>query len=172
MLPASVRDEFIGLLAETGNVSQAARLLGINRMTAYGWREDPEFADLWDAALQAARQGLRERVVETACALGIGEWVPELDPETGRPLLDDDFEPVMRFETRHVDARVLMKLMDKTMRDEVQRVDQRTAVAGRFEHVAREGMAVVYYDVDGRRIGPADEEDDVEDTEAEDGPLP
>ncbi|MEM7120557.1 MAG: hypothetical protein AAF563_04720 [Pseudomonadota bacterium] len=118
MLPASVRDEFIGLLMETGNVSEAARTLGINRMTAYGWRDDPELARRWDVALDVARQGLRERVVETACALGVGGWVPARDPITDEVVLDDDFEPVMRFETRHVDPRVLMKLMDKTMRTE------------------------------------------------------
>jgi hypothetical protein len=118
MLPATVRDEFIGRLMETGNVSEAARTLGINRMTAYGWRDDPEFAGRWDSALDVARQGLRERVVETACALGVGRWVRAVDPVTGEPELDDDFEPVMRFETGNVDARVLMKLMDKTMRSE------------------------------------------------------
>lgn len=118
MLPATVRDDFIGLLAETGNVSEAARTLGINRMTAYGWREDPEFAGRWEAALDVSRQGLRERVVETACAMGVGRWVPEIDPVTKKAILDDNFEPLVRFETGHVDARVLMKMMDKVMRSE------------------------------------------------------
>lgn len=118
MLPASVREGFVCLLAETGNVSAAARALGINRMTAYGWRDDPDFAMRWDFALDVARQGLRERVVDTACAMGVGRWVPARDPATGEVVLDDDFEPVMRLETGHVDARVLMKLMDKTMRSE------------------------------------------------------
>ena len=36
----------------------------------------------------------------------------------------------MHFVTSHVDARVLMKLMDKTMQNEVHRIEQRTAVAG------------------------------------------
>lgn len=118
MLPARVRDEFVELLAETGNVSEAARRLAIYRMTPYAWREDPAYAASWDAALEVARQGLRERVVETACAMGVGRWAQAVDPETGEPLLDDDFEPVVRFETGHVDARVLMKMMDKLMRSE------------------------------------------------------
>ena len=113
-----MRDGFIDRLAETGNVSAAARALGINRMTAYGWRDDPHFAARWDSALDVARQGLRERVVETACAMGVGRWVPTLDPVTDEPVLDEEFELVMRFETDHVDARVLMKLMDKTIRSE------------------------------------------------------
>ncbi len=156
MLPTAVKDEFIVLLMETGNVSKAARRLGINRMTAYSWRDDPEFADRWDAALDAARDGLRERVVETACALGIGEWVPVIDPITGEPELDDNLEPVMRFNTQNVDARVLMKLMDKTMRDEIRRVDQRTAVTSWSEHEVK----VVCYSPEGEVIDAEFEEAD------------
>jgi len=118
MLPARIRDGFIDALAETGNVSAAARTLGINRMTAYRWRGDPDFAQRWDLALDVARQGIRERVVETACAMGVGRWVLARDPITEEIILDDDFEPVLRFETGHVDARVLMKMMDKLMRSE------------------------------------------------------
>ncbi len=111
MLPARIRDGFIDALADTGNVTAAARTLGINRMTAYGWRGDPDFAQRWDLALDIARQGIRERVVETACAMGVGSWNPVRDPVTDEIVLDDDFEPVLRFETGHVDARVLMKMM-------------------------------------------------------------
>ena len=63
---------------------------------------------------------------------GLGEWVPVLDPLTGEPELDDDFEPVMCLEVGHVDARILMKWMDKTLSDSPTRVDQRT----RVEHAA------------------------------------
>lgn len=134
-LPAHYKEELIGLLMETGNVSAACRALGLQRMTVYSWRHsDPDLARRWDLALEVARQGLRERVIETAEAMGVGRWVPALHPLTGEPVLDDEFEPLMRFETSNVDARVLMKLMDKTMRDEVRRVDQRTLVAGRIEH--------------------------------------
>ena len=123
-LPARCRDDFLDLLMETGNVSRSAAALGVNRLTAYRWRgDDPGFAQAWDLALEAARQGLRERVVETATALGLGRWAPVLDPATGAPELDDDFEPVTRFETAHVDARVLMKWMDKALSDSPTRVD-------------------------------------------------
>ncbi len=149
MLPATVKDQFIDLLVETGNVSNAARRLGINRMTAYAWRNDIEYAQKWEIALDIARQGLNERVVDTACAMGVGEWVPSVDPDTNEPLLDDDFEPFMHFETRHVDARVLMKLMDKTMQNEVHRIEQRTAVAGYVEHEHR-NVEVVVYSPDGK----------------------
>lgn len=144
MLPATVKENFIDILMETGNVSEATRRLGINRMTAYGWRDDPVFAEMWDVALEVSRQRLRESVVETASYMGLGHWMPVADDQTGEPVLDDDFEPIMQFEIGHVDARVLMKLMDKTMRDEVRRVDQRTAVAGRLEHHHAKTEIVIY----------------------------
>ncbi len=123
-LPARYRDEFIERLMGTGNVSRSAAALGVNRLTAYRWRDDdPGFAHAWDLALEVARQGLRERVVETATALGLGEWAPVLDPATGAPELDGDFEPVTRFETEHVDVRVLMKWMDKALSDSPTRID-------------------------------------------------
>ncbi|MEM7213986.1 MAG: helix-turn-helix domain-containing protein [Pseudomonadota bacterium] len=155
MLPNSVKKQFIDRLMETGNVSKTARELGINRMTAYAWREDDHFNDQWEAALEIARQGLRERVIDTACSMGLGEWVPVIDPETGEIELNEHLEPIMRLETSHVDARVLMKLMDKTMRDEVRTVDQRTAVVGQVNH-SFENAEVVLIDVDGNQIESED----------------
>ena len=117
-LPTGYRDRFVETLAETGNVSRTAASLGITRKVAYDWRDrEPAFAAAWDRALEVARAGLRERVVETACEMGLARMAPLLDAE-GRPVLDDDFEPVLVADTSHVDARVLMKLMDKTMRSE------------------------------------------------------
>ena len=117
-LPVAYRDRFIDGLMETGNVSRTAERLGVNRLTAYRWRDDdPEFARRWDLALEVARQGLREHVVETACAMGLARMVPLVD-ELGDPVLDGEFERVLVADTSHVDARVLMKLMDKTMRSE------------------------------------------------------
>lgn len=134
MLPMEVRDSFIELLVKTGNVSFAAKRLGINRMTAYGWRSDPAFAQKWDMALAIAREGLRDKVLETACAMGLAEQVPATD-ENGQPLLDDNFEPIYTTDTSHVDVRVLIKLLDKTIRDEVHMVDQRTVLDGQIGHM-------------------------------------
>ena len=143
-LPARYRDEFIERLMETGNVSRSAAALGVNRLTAYRWRDDDRgFARAWDLALEVARQGLRERVVETATALGLGRWAPVLDPATGAPELDEDFEPVTRFETEHVDARVLMKWMDKALSDSPTRVDAtvRGALPVLCERLDHEGLS-------------------------------
>jgi hypothetical protein len=129
-LPVAYRDRFVESLMETGNVSRSALAAGVNRLTAYRWREDdPEFARAWDLAVEVARQGLRERVVETATEMGLGRQVPLLDGE-GNAVLDEDFEPVTRLEVGHVDARVLMKWMDKTLSDSPHRVEQRTTLSG------------------------------------------
>jgi hypothetical protein len=133
MLPMEIREKFINLLVETGNVSVAAKQLGINRMTAYGWRSDPAFAQKWDFALAAAREGLKDRVLETACAMGLAEHVP-LKDDFGSPLLDENFEPIFVHDTSHVDVRVLIKLLDKTIMDEVHRIDQRSFFDGQIGH--------------------------------------
>lgn len=158
-LPVRVTDHFLERVAETGNVSRVCAELGLVRMTMYERRyRDPDFARLWDMALEVARGGLKERVVETACAMGLGRMVPVLDDD-GRPVLDDDFEPVMRMDTSGVDARVLMKLMDKTMRDEARTVDQRMLVAGRVEHDHTGDVALVVYSPDGEVLDLREAED-------------
>lgn len=128
MLPVAYRDEFLEVLMETGNVAEAARRLGIARLTAYQWKwSDANYSDRWDSILETQRESLRERVVETACLIGLAKPVPARDAK-GDLILDDDFEPVMTLDVSEVDPRILMKLMDKTLRDEVRRVDQHSVV--------------------------------------------
>jgi|GEM_PF-3359006 len=148
MLPTAVKDQFVDLLMESGNVSHVARQLGISRMTAYAWRADREFARDWDSALEISRLDIKEKVIDTACAMGLGKWVPARNPETGDIILDENFEQVLHFKTDHVDTRILSKLMDKTMQDEIMRVDQRTAIAADLHH-SHEGSAVVVYSPEG-----------------------
>lgn len=130
MLPGKYQEDFLVILAETGNMSEACRRLGISRNAPYQWRDTrPGFAEQWDAALEISRDELRQRVLETACAMGLARYVPLTDPDTGAVVLDDDFNPVTVPDTSHVDTRVLTKLMDKVMRDEVRQVEQRTLVS-------------------------------------------
>jgi len=45
---------FIGFLAQTGSIAQAARMVGMSRQSAYALRKHPDaggFAAAWDAAL-------------------------------------------------------------------------------------------------------------------------
>ncbi len=107
--------EFLTELAQTGNVKLASMRAGVSRSVVYHWRlTDPEIASAWDLALRVSMDGLREEVVETARTMGLGRWVELLD-ENGQPVLDDDFEKVVQYDVSHVDARVLIKLMDKAL---------------------------------------------------------
>jgi hypothetical protein len=64
-------DAFLVALAETGNATEAARCVGIDRRTAYYLRTNPDaqdFAQAWDEAIQEAADHLereaRRRAVE------------------------------------------------------------------------------------------------------------
>ena len=49
------KKRFIAALTAQGTVYHAAQVAGISRQTAYRWqREDPEFADQWDEAIENA----------------------------------------------------------------------------------------------------------------------
>lgn len=55
MYPPEAWDRFLQIIAETANVSRAARETGIERVVAYERRNnDPEFAELWDKARATA----------------------------------------------------------------------------------------------------------------------
>ena len=56
---------------------------------------------------------LTQDVIDTARAVGVGRWIEATDPETGEPILDDDFDRVMVLDVSGVDARILSKLIDK-----------------------------------------------------------
>ncbi|MEM6693522.1 MAG: hypothetical protein AAF626_02525 [Pseudomonadota bacterium] len=105
-------DEFLHYLHQFGHITYAANMTGLTRRTFYDRRaKHADFAEAWDEALAAFEEELTMRVVQTALEMGTGKWVRVLDPKTGEPELDDDFEPVYRFETASVDPRVLTKLL-------------------------------------------------------------
>lgn len=109
-------DEFLLYLRQFGHITYAANMTGLTRRTFYDRRaKSPDFAEAWDEALAAFEEELTMRVVQTALEMGTGKWVQCFDPETGEPELDDDFEPVYRFETASVDPRVLNKLLSLRM---------------------------------------------------------
>lgn len=109
-------DEFLGYLRQFGHVTYAANMTGLTRRTFYDRRaKNPDFAEAWDDAVTAFEEELTHRVVQTALEMGTGKWVQCFDPETGEPELDDDFEPIYRFETASVDPRVLNKLLSLRM---------------------------------------------------------
>ncbi|AHM03040.1 hypothetical protein roselon_00600 [Roseibacterium elongatum DSM 19469] len=108
--------EFLSHLRQFGQVTYAANMTGLTRRTFYDRRaKNREFREAWDDALASFEEELTQRVVQTAMEMGTGRWVPVIDPETGEPVLDADFEVVHRFETGHVDSRILTKLLSLRM---------------------------------------------------------
>lgn len=116
-ITAEVEQRFLEALAEFGVVTHAAGVCGMTRRGLYKRRQrDPEFADRWDEAVEAFEESLTYRVVQTALHMGTGQWVPAVDPDTGEPELDGEFEPLMRFDCSNVDPRIAVKLMALRMR--------------------------------------------------------
>ena len=61
------KKKFLAALTEQGTVYHAAQAAGISRQTAYRWREDdPQFADLWDEAIENAVDAVENTVYQRA----------------------------------------------------------------------------------------------------------
>lgn len=59
--PRAWQAKFLGSLAESGNVSAAARVAGVSRELAYQVRkESPDFAQAWQDALETALDSLEQ----------------------------------------------------------------------------------------------------------------
>jgi hypothetical protein len=112
-----VAERFLSALVEFGQVTYAANVAGMTRRSFYARRQrDPDFAQRWDEALDSFEESLTQRVIATAVHMGTGRWVPALDPITGEPELNDDFEPLLRFDCSHVDPRIAVKLIGLRVR--------------------------------------------------------
>jgi len=93
--------EFVGVLAETGSVSAAARFVGMARETAYRLRRKPgaeEFARAWDIAMQlsgARRPG--EPGVLPPVPRGVTGGAAKVTPHgLWRRIVDGRWRPVVR----------------------------------------------------------------------------
>ncbi|MEM7470973.1 MAG: hypothetical protein AAF340_06420 [Pseudomonadota bacterium] len=118
VIPADVDERFLSALAEFGQVTYAANVCGMARRSLYDRRRrDTDFATRWDDAIEAFEETLTQRVIATALHMGTGRWVAAVDPETGDIELDDDLEPLIRFDCSNVDPRIAVKLMSLRMRD-------------------------------------------------------
>lgn len=91
---ATWRRGFLSVLADSANVSKAARSVSIARSWAYKCREnDPSFAEEWDAALEEAADKLEERAWGRANFENISykfdkQGNPILHPITGEPYFE------------------------------------------------------------------------------------
>ena len=61
------KKKFVAALEAQGTVLHACKAAGISRQTAYRWqREDPEFADAWDEAIENAVDVVESTVYQQA----------------------------------------------------------------------------------------------------------
>jgi hypothetical protein len=61
------KKKFIAALTSHGTVYHAAQAAGISRQTAYRWqREDPEFADQWEEAIENAVDVVESTIYQQA----------------------------------------------------------------------------------------------------------
>jgi phage terminase small subunit len=62
----SQKKRFIDALTAQGTVFHAAQAAGVSRWTAYRWRHDPEFASLWDVAIENAVDAVESVIYQQA----------------------------------------------------------------------------------------------------------
>lgn len=95
------RQAFLAALAQTGVISAAAKAAGVDRVTAYRWREaDPEFAEACESALEEAADAIElearrravEGIEEPVLHQGAPTYLYQLD-ETGHPVMDENGKP-------------------------------------------------------------------------------
>ena len=61
------KKRFIEALTAQGTIYHAAQAEGVSRWTAYRWRQDdPEFADLWDEAIENAVDAVESVIYQQA----------------------------------------------------------------------------------------------------------
>lgn len=78
---ARTRETFLAALARTGNVSEAARKVGVHPTLPYAWRkEDPDFAVAWNAAVEIATDALEAE----ARRRGVEGWLEPVFREKGQ----------------------------------------------------------------------------------------
>jgi hypothetical protein len=150
--------EFIGMLAQTGSVSAAARFVGMSRETAYRLRRKPgaeEFAHAWDIAMQLAgarRPG--EPGVLTPVRYGLTEGAAKVTPpDLWRRIVDGRWRPVLRRGTyvgsvRKADNSALFSYLAQLDRSFRQ---QRKELRAELRSQAQKGDSVCHSGPGGRR---------------------
>lgn len=116
-IPADAKHAFLERLAAGRPVVEICRELGLNRASMYHARgADPEFGQAWEDCLRVRMDAVRDEVVQKVLAAS-GEIVrvPLLHPETGDPVLDDDFEPVVVERLVDYDRELTKALFNKVV---------------------------------------------------------
>jgi hypothetical protein len=103
------RDAFLDALANGLSATGAASAAGIGRRTAYDWRADPTFAQVWDLAIESGTD-LLEDVAWQRAVRGNAEPVVSM----GKVVLGKDGEPL----TVHKTSDNILALLLKARRRE------------------------------------------------------
>lgn len=105
------REAFLTVLADSCNVSEAARAAGVPRRTVYNWRaDDTEFAAAWDEAVETASDAL-EQVARDRAMSGQSDRMLEILLKAHRP---DKFKE--RAAVEHTgDVHVVMQSHDQAL---------------------------------------------------------
>lgn len=98
---SELRQDFLGFLELTANVTLACNMCGLSRKTAYNWRSTVEgFADAWDASQEVGTDALEDEAIRRASNgtmkkkfTGKGEAV--IDPETGEQYIEHEYSDTL-----------------------------------------------------------------------------
>ncbi len=106
---------FLNTLSQSGRTDLALEASGALSAAIYLEKNrDRQFAGLWDLIDQAAMDRLKAVLMDRALvACGQVVTLEAKDPDTGEPLLDDDFQPIRVRRLINSNAMVMAKLIEK-----------------------------------------------------------
>lgn len=96
-LTTAAREQFLTTLAETANVTEAAKAVGISRIAMYAHRDkDADFAEAWETAVKLGTEKLKDEASRRATGYeevltfkGQVQYEYERDPDTGQVIIDE-----------------------------------------------------------------------------------
>lgn len=96
-LSTATREQFLTVLADTANVTEASNAVGVSRVAMYAHRDkDPEFAAQWDEAVKVGTEMLKDEAARRATGFdevltfkGQVQYEYERDPDTGQIIIDE-----------------------------------------------------------------------------------
>ncbi len=106
---------FLSALVDGKSPAVAAKMVGSNELGIMLARcASVEFNDLYQMVLLAKRDNaLVETLDKARAASGSVQMVPVLNPDSGEPLLDENFEPIVAPRLVNANGTILAKLLDR-----------------------------------------------------------
>jgi len=116
-IPVSAKQAFLERLAAGHRVKEACQQLGLNRASIYHARHaDAEFGRAWADCRNMAMDAIRDDILmKVVAASGTVVRMPLRHPDTGEPVLDQDFEPIMVDRLVGYDRELVKALFNKVV---------------------------------------------------------